>query len=146
MYLIKLVACIWDKLFDLEDIEKPILNFVRFYTLSCSNCQNSFQWLSTGLRLLLHFREGNLNIDLNFRCSTSKVECAAACWAGSRIPPQIFTCQDEKTHFSKHHPGLCVLTTVKHWCSVTSVSWGEAAGKETHVNQHLIQKYTGNIK
>lgn len=34
VYLIKLVGCMWDKLFDLEDIEKPILNFARFCTLS----------------------------------------------------------------------------------------------------------------
>lgn len=79
VYLIKLVGCIWDKLFDLEDIEKPIFSFVRFYTLSWSNCQ---KFLLMRLRLLLHFREGNLNIDLKDRCSTSIVKYATACLQG----------------------------------------------------------------
>lgn len=78
VYLIKLVGCIWDK-FDLEDTEKPILSFVRFYTLSWSNCQ---KFVLMRLRLLLHFREGNLNIDLNYRCLTSIVKYATACLQG----------------------------------------------------------------
>lgn len=33
-WCIKLIGCIWDKWFDLENIEKSVLNFRRFYTLS----------------------------------------------------------------------------------------------------------------
>lgn len=33
-WCIKLIGCIWDKWFDLENIEKSVLNFGRFYTLS----------------------------------------------------------------------------------------------------------------
>lgn len=32
-YLIKVIDCIWDKFFDLENVEKGILNFVSFYIL-----------------------------------------------------------------------------------------------------------------
>lgn len=144
-WCIKLIGCIWDKWFDLENIEKSVLNFGRFYTLSWSNCWNFSQWLEyrTKAAFVVYGREFEHRPQLQVLHYYYLHGCKG--WVTNPISGFHMPIWKKK-HFSKHQPELFVLTTVKHWCSVTAVSWREAASKQTHVSQHLIQKYTGNTK
>lgn len=111
VYLIKVIDCIWDKFFDLENVEKTILNFMLFCMLSWWNCWSFHDW-STELRLLLQFREENVNIDLNYWSSSFRVKRSFFTFSNPTSATAHFQVMDHKFHFRFSHAEVNKSTLV----------------------------------